>query len=242
MTEATRSFPHPIEESTASFPISLHKTPQDWSESLASAGFNSLEVRDGCLHATKVESFHLDGAVRHSIRLKIAKDSILIAHTLDESQNPSIRTLHSASLAMHALACIGAQVSLSCEFYKYFHSVLCGALDTLSPSQSELEHQNSKLKSEIRQLREKLTILHSQLEKDARRASSDSQKIALLEQKVTQFLKIPDSALDELVLNWLISHDGEISVHAFCNEHSVAPARVESSLERLSRDSKILGV
>jgi len=240
-TPLAQNFLSEISEVSTVLGVSLSRRPADWADSLASVGFSSIHESNDSLEVSKSESYSIGGKPRHFIRLKLSKENLTITYTLDSSQNPSLRALEAASIALHTLSCLDS-VKLAPDFSSFLCSSLENAIGLLTPSSAQLEHQNSKMKKTVSDLNDKISDLYSQREKDSKRASADSVKIAQLEAKISKLTSIPDGMLDELVLNWLTTHDGELSVSAFCQNHPIPPSRLEQSLERLCRASKIKGV
>ena len=226
----------PLKVITKSIKLSLASSPPNWAKSLACAGFNSLNVKKDALIAKKIQSRDIDSNPHNYIQLAFSKSSMQISHTLNDSQNPALRRIESAQIALLSLSILSeSQASI----LSYASSILDDCTRLISPQTALLEHKCSLHEKEIRSLREKLRELYSQKEKDSRQMASDSNEISCLQANIKKLTETPDSLLEELILNWLASHGGEISMREFCACHSVCARRVEDGLNRLSKSSII---
>ncbi|MFH0927161.1 MAG: hypothetical protein V1822_01130 [Candidatus Micrarchaeota archaeon] len=232
---------HPLARAgkiTKKISMRLNGSPKEWAKSLCDCGFNSLEQKSSSLIATKIESYDFSQNPHSYVCLHFQKGSMELTYTLLDAQNPALRNLQAAHIALLALSAIGGS-SLSPQFCAYISNSLSDAQKLITPAQASLEHDNSKMGKTIRELEEKLAFLYAQKDQDARSLLEAAKRSEKLEGRLSELEKIPDSALDSLALSWLTSHDGQICVQEFCQEHKITPARLEESLDRLCKQSRI---
>ena len=218
--------------------VSLKGNPKSWANSLSDAGFNSLEVGKSSLIAKKFQSHDFSGNVYHQVTFELSKNKLRAEYTIDESKNSSLREMEIAHLLLLTLSAVGG-ASLSPELSSYLSSLFerCGR--ALSPSSAELEYKNSQMQKTIHELTERLAAVYSQKEKDSKQSLADARRIVDLESRLSLLTNLPDSMLAELVLSWITPHGGEIYMQDFCTRHDTPASRVEQSLDRLSKASKI---
>lgn len=227
-----------LKTKTISLSISLKKNPTDWSKSLVDCGFDSMEIKKDFLLLKKFQSYDFMGNPHHFISLKFSPSTLEIIYSIQENKSPALAQIDSAKLALTCLCAL--EVShLSQPVFAYLLRTLSECERLLTPTNVQLEHKNSELQKSIGELMEKTNSLHSRIENDSKQLLSYSQQVSDLKTKLNSLQKIPDSMLDEIVLNWLATHDGELCMRDFCQVHSVPPASVDTSLDRLSKASKI---
>lgn len=221
--------------------IALSGNPKTWASSLQDMGFEQLSVLPARLEATKVQSLDFNANAHQYIKFEISQKKLIAHYTVLEGQLPQRRKIEAARLAFLIIASIGKFESGE-GFAAFLPSCLDEALSLLSADTDIILAQNHDLAKLVQELQERIQTLYAQREEMASRAISDAKKIEALESKLKSLERIPDSAVDELVLSWLSSHGGEINIAAFGAQNSIAPSRIEQSLQKLCKAGKIARV
>ena len=84
-----------------------------------------------------------------------------------------------------------------------------------------------------------LKQLEAQREADSKRQLADTQTIQALQEKIRHLERLPDSLLDEELMEWLRAHDGQVDAHEAARSLGVAGQRVEDALDRLCKQGRI---
>jgi hypothetical protein len=89
------------------------------------------------------------------------------------------------------------------------------------------------------ELQARLGLMEAQREADSKRQLADTQTIQTLQDKIRHLEHLPDSVLDEELMEWLRAHDGSVGVPAVARSLGVVGQRVEDSLDRLCKLGRI---
>lgn len=245
-----------------SLPIRLIGSPSSWILGLSDLGFSKLSQSQDTLFAELAESLDLQGRPHHFIRLKISPTLIDAEYTLKPNQHPAARKLevwHLILLTLSSAGALGGEIKPKekgakgkkskpaageqepnlFEFSRQLSQSLSDAISLLSDEQQSLRMQLEATTKQLRELQARIKPLEAQREADAKRALSDAQTIQSLQERIRQLESLPDSALEEEILEWLRSHDGFISVREISNLLKVNESRVEEMLDKMCKSAKI---
>ncbi|MDE1798385.1 MAG: hypothetical protein KGH63_03195 [Candidatus Micrarchaeota archaeon] len=216
----------------------LAGSPRQWMAALSDSGFTSARLQSGTLELEAVQSLDLQGQPHEFVRVRLSPRKISLSYTRLPHQRPERRRLEAARVLLLTLGALPA-ASPPPSLSAWLSASLQQALESVSESGEQLLFRNSQLEEDNQKLRSRLESLSSQRESDARAMLSQAQALEASQARLEKLSALPDSVLDEEVMEWLRAHDGQISLREVAARHQVAPARVEESLDRLSKSGRI---
>jgi hypothetical protein len=222
----------------AKFKISLRGSPKSWASNLSNIGFSSIDISKSSLSLKKIFSKDLSSNPTDFISLTLQKNLITINYTLSKKQNSTSRKIEATQIALLTLGTLGC-VKLDSDFCTHISSILDSCSNSISTTQASLEFENSQLRSKLSQMQATTNSLENQCEKDARIISELEAKLSSMNRDIEKLNSLSNNSIDDLVLEWLSLHNGQIRIGEFCLQFSISPIRVEQSLERLCKLSLI---
>ncbi|MDE1798362.1 MAG: hypothetical protein KGH63_03075 [Candidatus Micrarchaeota archaeon] len=216
----------------------LAGNPKQWLASLSDAGFASVRLAPTSLELTAVQSADVHGQPFDYIFLRLSSRQIVLSYTLRPGQRAARRQMEAARLLLLTLSALPANAPPP-ALCAGLRQSMQQALDSVSESGEQLLHQNEQLLEENAALRARVESLGAAQEAAARQLLKQAQSMEDMRSRLEALSALPDAALDEEVLEWLVSHDGHILLREVAALHGVPPARVEESLDRLSKTGRI---
>lgn len=220
------------------FEVRLSGSPKHWMHELSDVGFTSANLHKDGLDLELVQSLDLNGQPHQLIHLFLAQKRIRLDYTVLPNHNPVRRRLEAARLLLLALSSLDTEWS-SPSLSSFTARALQEALDSVSVQSDELQARVRELQDTCRERESRLSSQQREREADAKKMVADAQHIEAMQSRLRLLDSMPDSALDEEVMEWLRSHDGQISVRQVAALHNLPPARIEQSLDRLSKSGHI---
>ncbi len=220
------------------FKISLRGSAKLWASNLSDIGFSSIDISKSSLSLKKIFSKDLSSNPTDFISLTLQKNLITISYTLSKKQSPTSRQIEATQIALLTLGTLGC-VKLDSDFCTHISSILDSCSKSISTTQSSLEFENSQLRSKLSQLHATINSLGEQCEKNVRTINGLETKLASTSKDIEKLNSLSNDSVDDLVLEWLSLHNGQIQIGEFCSQFSINPVRAEQSLERLCKLSLI---
>jgi hypothetical protein len=214
------------------------KWPPDLS-AIAGLGFDFLSSSKTAVVARKVESTSITGKPHTFTEIEIRHDSIRLSHSLPKNSSKQLRALPAAILLFRTLALLP---NLSADTQSLSKLVLppleasaqvadapYGLLSKkCADAQSDLKELSVKNKHALRMAEEGVASL-AEMEK---RATAFQERVRFLE-------AVPETALREAVLDWVVSHRGSFNAAAFSKSAGIPVSRCEEGLDLLLKDGTI---
>ncbi|MEM4196699.1 MAG: hypothetical protein QXV64_01095 [Candidatus Anstonellaceae archaeon] len=219
------------------FPISFPKSPNLWVKSLADLGFSKISQKQNELTLYYNLAEDAQGVEYESIKITITKNSLEL-EILGEQKNFQKRKLEGLKLCLFVISILKEEDEYS-KIFSTIASVLDESISLIDFKSVLVLEENNKLKEENASLNKKLQIALAEKESLTKRLMQDSIKISELNSKLSKLLEIPDEVIQDELLEWLKSHNGEINISEFCVRYSHNPQRVLENLDRLAKMGKI---
>jgi regulator of replication initiation timing len=218
-------------------PITISKNPSFWLDNLSNLGFSKISKSSSSLELSYVISQDSLGKEHEAIKIVLSKDQALL-EIVSEEKNLTKRSLEGWKLLIHVLALAEPELQSS-KIFSELIKVLDESIQLIDANTTVLLAENEKLKEENKELQKKLNLLYSEKETLTKKLMQDSIKISELNSKLNKLLEVPDNIIQDELLEWLISHNGEISISEFCLRYSYPPQRVMENLDKLAKIGKI---
>ncbi|MCM8830699.1 MAG: hypothetical protein NC918_00695 [Candidatus Omnitrophica bacterium] len=218
-------------------PIKLSKSPSFWIKNLAEVGFSSVTQTEQNLELKFILAEDSSGKEHEAIKIKISKNEFIL-EVLAEQKNLYKRKLEALRLAILVLSLIEPEQKNS----KLFSEIAKGleeAISLIDAKAALLLIENSKLKEENSNLLKKLENSNNEKELLTKKLMQNSIKISELNSKLQRLLEVPDSIIQDELLEWLKIHEGQINISDFCVRYSYPPSRVIENLDKLAKMGKI---
>ncbi len=221
-----------------SVPLNLAGSPQQWASGLADLGFSSLsQSRDGLL-LELAEALDLQGRPHQFIRLRLSRRGAEAEYTRRADQHPAVRRLQAWHLLLLTLSASGAMPA-SGEFSRHLSQALSDALALVSEDSQAMHLQLEAMGKQLKELQARIRPMEAQREADAKRALLDAQAIQSLQARIRHLEHLPDSVLEEELMEWLRAHDGSMSIREVARSLGVGGQRVEDALDKLCKAGRI---
>jgi len=219
-------------------PLELSGSPSQWSAAISDLGFTSLTESAKKLELELAESLDLQGRPHQYVRLTLNPHHLQICYTQSAHLHPVRRKLQALQLALLTLSASGAWRSSS-EFQLQIAQAFSDALALVSDDTDSLRLRAESAEKQVAELLARLQPMEAQREADAKRQLADTQTIQSLQEKISHLQHLPDSLLDEELMEWLRAHDGQVHVREAARSIGVAGQRVEDALDRLCKQNRI---
>ncbi|MCX8197706.1 MAG: hypothetical protein N3F07_00715 [Candidatus Micrarchaeota archaeon] len=217
------------------FPIELKGKSFPKLDHLSSLGFDSIQqTRSSCL-LSKIDSRDMHGNPLLFCQIKLDRNEASAKYSCPEGCHPQSRRLRAAILLLRCLRLVpnlkasaseaSAALLPSLEFSERFslepYESLLQKIEVLSSEQKKAQLQRQRLIAEA----ERCSFACASLEKENE----------ALKARVKQLEAVSDRHLQELLLEWVASHQGAISLPKFSAANNIPIARCEEGLALLLR-------
>ncbi len=219
-------------------PIRLLGSPNQWAAALADLGFTAARAGKGRLELEWAESLDVNGKPHQFIRIEMSPAGVNLHYTQGRSQHPARRKLQALQLLLLALSVSHALPSQS-PFGQMVAEAVSSALELTNDETDALRLKSETLEKQVGEQAARLRQAEAQREADSRRQVADAQSMQAMQERLAALETLPDSALEEELMEWLRAHDGSISVGDFSRHIGVAHARVADLLDRLCKAGRI---
>ncbi|VVB56974.1 Uncharacterised protein [uncultured archaeon] len=228
----------PLSSARFSLPLPLSGSPAQWMQALSDSGFSSSKQSGSRLELELAESLDLHGRPHEFMRLRLEPKQVEVEYSLRADQHPVRRRLQAWQLLLLTLSASGA-IHSSPEFSRHLAQLLADALSLLSDDADTLRLKLETVQKQLADAQARLGPLEAQREADAKRALADAQAIQSMQSRIQKLEHLPDSVLEEELMEWLRSHDGSMSVREVSRQLGVGGARVEDMLDKLCKAGRI---
>jgi hypothetical protein len=215
----------------------LKKIPS--AEGISSLGFDKISESSSFISAIKIDSKDIYGRPYNFVEIELHKTFALLRYSVPEESHLPARRLRATLLFIRFLSLfpsikidvsnIGPIVLPVIEFSeKLLTQSYESVLEKLKISEEErkqLLSQKSKLSSSL----EKSSSLILDLQKENR----------LLKARLEKLEEISERELKELILDWIVSHQGAINLPSFSSTYKVPLTRCEEVLDKLIKEGTI---
>ena len=219
-------------------PLVLTGSSHQWGSALSDLGFTSVKESAKKLELEFAESLDLQGKPHQFIRLILEPKLLRLQYTQETGQHPIRRKLQALQLALLSLSVSGAWHS-SAELHQQLAQALSEALALVSEDADALRLRAESAEKQVSESQARLSLMEAQREADSKRQLVDTQTIQALQDKIRHLEHLPDSVLDEELMEWLLAHDGQVNVYEVSRSVGVVGQRVEDALDRLCKAGRI---
>ena len=237
MGPSRKSEPPPTLQ-TLQIPIHLSGSPNQWASSLTDLGFTSARAGRGRLEIEWAESLDLQGKPHQFIKIEMSPSGACLHYTKSQSQHPARRKLQALQLLLLTLS-VSRAISGQSPLNQLIAESLASALELTDEQTDALRLKSESLGKQVGEQAARLSQAEAQREADARRQVADAQSLQTMQERLAKLETLPDSALEEELMEWLRAHDGSISVGDFSRHLGVTHARVSDLLDRLCKAGRI---
>lgn len=238
MLGANKSSSAPVSLQHIDMPMQLTGSPHAWLAALSDMGFTSMKETAKKLELQFAESLDLQGKPHQFINLILEPSALHLQYTLGAGQHPIRRKLQALRLAFLSLSVSNAWRSSS-ELHQQIAQALSDALAITSEDSEAMRLRFERAEKHASELKSRLAVMEAQREADSKRQLADAQTIQSLQDKVAHLQHLPDSVLDDELMEWLRAHDGQVNVLQASHSLGVVGQRVEDALDRLCKAGRI---
>ncbi len=212
--------------------------PPDLS-ALLGLGFQHVSSsRQGAM-VRKIEGIDLLGKPHLFTEVEIRRGAVSLRYSCPDGQSPQVRRLQACVLLLRVLSLVPRLEIDAAGLGQALLPSLELASSTAGGGFSALHRKFAVLGQEASTLRQRNSALTRSCEEGESSALERQRRMAALEARVASLEAVSDSALSELLLDWLSSHRGSFSAAAFSQQHKIPPSRAEQGLERLLKSGSI---
>jgi len=207
--------------------------------SLAGLGFDSISLGKSSLTLKKSSGTSLLGAPASFTQIEIRKDSVILLYHHQDGLQSGTALLSPALLFLRTMSLVPG-MAIDMQSASGFLAPLLESAEAVAttPYQS-LAKKYEDLRSDFAETIAKSRRALSDSESHARRNLELEKKLSILQERVKKLESVSDSALRELLLDWLSSHKGAFSTASFSRQAGVLPSRCEEGLELLLKEGAI---
>ncbi len=214
------------------------KWPPDTSK-LFGLGFDSVSTNPREAAVKKVQGADLAGNPHLFVEIRVRKDEIHLAYSCPKGADPSIRRLQSTLLLLRVLRLIPGVSADMPSLSEFLLPSLESACNIANQPYGSLLKKHTDLQADFAEVSSKNRQRLRSVEGAACRALELEVQAAVLQERVRALEAVSDSALREMVLEWLRLHRGAFNVAQFSAAASLPSARCEEGLELLLKDGSI---
>ncbi|MEM2137968.1 MAG: hypothetical protein QW568_02675 [Candidatus Anstonellaceae archaeon] len=206
---------------------------------LAGLGFDSISLSKSSLILKKSSGTSLLGAPASFTQIEIRKDSVLLLHRHRDGLQSGTAMLSPALLLIRTLSLV-PRMALDVQSASEFLAPLLESAEAVATTPYQLlAKKYEDLQSDFAELSAKSHRMLADSESHARRNLELEKRLSILQERVKKLESVSDSALRELLSEWLSSHKGRISIASFCGQTGIPPSRCEEGLEMLLKEGAI---
>lgn len=225
-----------MEEKTFSFDWAPAQNMRSLAHRLSGLGFTNISVSGSGLRVMMVEGADLSRRPSSYLKMHLTPNRIKLSYAHDGSHS---REIGACSLFLEVVSLAGASTRLSPELSSFLRSSLSHANSVMSEDYQALEAKNALLSEEASVLRSKNRSLLALSESLERSLSAERRSSEEMSSRIAALQGLSDSALCELLYEWLRSKGGSIDIHEFAQANQIPPGRVEWGLAKLSSEGYI---
>jgi|GEM_PF-803186 len=202
-------------------------------------GFDSISSSKNRITLRKVQSTNLIGQPHKFVEIEFFPNRATLRYSCPPDSDGRIRRLHACLLFSQAAYLLPgflldakslselALPSLECA-----SATLSSQYESLSKSRADLAEESAELSLQNRRLQKAL-------EESASQCAALERQSASLAGRVAQLECVPDHALDEMIVDWLLSHRGSLNLAHFSRANGIPAARCEERLSALMKKGAV---
>ncbi len=206
---------------------------------LMGLGFDQASSSKNRLLAKKIESRSLLGAPYLFIELEIRGGTLFLRYSVPDEGATEQRRLKACILLLRVLSIFpGAKIDAagaSLALLPALESSILASDEDYASIFSKLRRAQTS-QDEIAERNRKLLRV---CEEEAALSIERERQINALSKRVAKLEAVSDKALEELILEWLDSHQGSFSPTTFSHQHQIPPSRAEEGLEMLLKSGAV---
>lgn len=196
-------------------------------------GFDRISTAQGAICLRKAQSHDILGKPRLFIEIEFRNNRAAIRYSCPPESDCGIRGLQACLLLMQAAYLLpGAHFESKSLSEFLLPHLECASRIALQPYES-LSKKHADMSDELGEISSQNRRLLRAVEQSASECLALEERAAGLSRRVAQLERVPDAALDELLLDWLSSHKGALNFALFSQANGIAVARCEERLSAL---------
>jgi hypothetical protein len=210
--------------------------------SLAGLGFDSISSGKGAAILKKSHGARLFGAPASFTQIELRKASISLLHRFQNNLQPEAALLQPSLLLLRALSLMPGTIVDIQSASTFLVPLLESAEAAASTPYQSLAKKYGDLQADFTEVSAKSRRALSESESHARRNLELEKTLSFLQERIKKLEAVSDSALRELLSDWLSSHKGSFSTASFCKQTGILPSRCEEGLEMLLAEGAIVEI
>ena len=221
------------------FPIRISGSWPPGISALSGLGFDSVSVSRAVVLIKKTQSAGMTGRPHLFCEISLGKTSCTLSYSVPKESYASLRRLQASLLLLRVLSLLPhAEISAQ-ELAQLLIPPLESAAAIASFDYELLSKKHGDLRRHASELSSKNSRLSASSEESAALILEQSRTIAALGARIKKLETVSDSALAELVMEWVSSHRGSFNSTAFASANWVSASRAEEGLERLLQSGEL---
>lgn len=201
--------------------------------SLSNLGFDSLSFSKNRVRTKKVEGTDLSGQPSLFFEMEFCRNKAKITYSLPSGSSPSARKLHATTILLRSLSLVpNAKVEMA-SICRFVLPSLETALQVEDAPYELLQKKHNDCVLQLSSCLAKTSRIARATEESAHRCAELEAQNSALQTRISHLEAISDSALCELVLEWITTHQGTFSVARFSKQNNLPVSRCEEGLEIL---------
>jgi len=206
---------------------------------LSELGFDSLSISKNTAIAKKVESTDLSGRPSMFFNIELFCNKAKVSFSIPKGCDPRTRRLHATALFLQSLSLVPNAKADLASICRFVLPSLETAVRTSNVPYEFLEKKHADCVSQLSESAVKSNRIIHTAEECARRCAELERQNSLLQARVSRLETVPDSALCEMALDWVATHQGTFSAARFSKENNIPVFRCEEGLDALLRSGAL---
>jgi len=221
------------------FAIKAAKSWKPSAQQFSRLGFDSLSFTPNLVRLRKVQSTDILGRPHLFVEIEISKDGATLRYSCPPESDAGVRRMQACLLLMQLLYLLpGVLLEAKSVSELALPSLEMAGRTAGEPYESLLKSKND-LQDELSEASLQNRRLLRAAEESAAECAALRKQANSLAERVAQLERVPDAALDEMMLDWLSSHRGAMNMTLFSRANNVPVARCEERLAALLKRGAI---